>query len=167
MSKHGYDRSDAKSDASDFVLENVDGLIEQLIEADEADTSPEELDECWREGICPNGIGFLDACHTIDNLEEFEETDKGLWEGCEDFRAAAEACAYYTYQNAVCHYIGELIGEVNDSDEVEELLDRYRGSEDEDEDEEDDDAKSEPYSREQLGTDLENVINAICKAFTE
>ena len=41
-----------------------------------------------------------EACEVLTQLDEYEETDSGLWEGL-DMKEALSACAAYTYANAV------------------------------------------------------------------
>jgi Skp family chaperone for outer membrane proteins len=67
---------------------------------------------------------MIDAATLIDQLDEFEETDSGLWEG-QSFKEAIGTCATFTYGNAVMSEWHDLIERINE--EAESIIDEYDG----------------------------------------
>lgn len=54
---------------------------------------------------------IIEALQCIDELSDYEETDKGLWEGMDSIEEQINARATYTYANAVYHSAEEAIKE--------------------------------------------------------
>lgn len=106
----------AASDARDTVSNFEDEILEQLMDKGEAS---DDLNNDYA-----NGDGYHHECHVdkwynltdatavLDQLDEFEETDSGLWEG-QDMRTAVATCAAYTYGNAVYSEWCDLIKSIN------------------------------------------------------
>lgn len=55
-----------------------------------------------------------EACDLLDEIDEFEETDSGHWEG-KEVRQALVICAGLTYRHAVNHYFTSIIDQLNDT----------------------------------------------------
>lgn len=110
----------AASDARDTVSNFEDEILEQLMDKGEAS---DDLNNDY-----PNGDGYHHECHVdkwydltdaaaiLDQLDDFEETDSGLWEG-QDVRRAVATCAAFTYGNAVASQWCDLIKGINDDAE--------------------------------------------------
>lgn len=125
-------RLEARNDAQEMVQHFIDEILEQLIE--EGKASDDLLNDY------PNGDAYhherhVDKCYSLleaatllSELENFEESDSGLWEGLSP-REAIKAQAAYTYGNAVYHYWNELIEEINLSIDIEEAIEKYNLSE--------------------------------------
>jgi hypothetical protein len=103
-------------DAADTVRNFADEILEQLLDKGEA--SDDLLNDypngdAWHhESHVDKWYSMIDAATLIDQLDEFEETDSGLWEG-QSFREAIGTCAAYTYGNAVYNEWRELIEKIN------------------------------------------------------
>ena len=149
-------RQEAKSDAADFVLNFEDEVIEQLIDKGEA--SDDFLndypggDSYHHDTHVDKWYDLSDAAEVLDSLSEYEETDRGLWEGLEP-REAIGAQAAYTYGNAVYSMATELIEEINDK--AEEIIEEFDDEATEKEEDRDDD---------ELKKHLAVMIHEICKA---
>jgi hypothetical protein len=109
---------DAKSDAEDTILNFEDEIVEQLHSdgkaSDDLFNDYPNGDAYHHESHVDKWYDLDDAAKVISELDDYEETDSGLWEGC-DIKDALAACAAYTYGNAVYHLFQEQIGELNDS----------------------------------------------------
>lgn len=157
----------AESDAADTVEEFIDEIVEMLISDGEA--SKDLLNDYGRgdsyhhERHVDKDYSLLEAANLLDQLDRFEETDEGLWEGRSP-REAVAAQAAYTYGNAVYSMFQDLIGDVNDRardvlDEFEnrkgELKDRI-GELEKQRDEEEDGAR-----RKELEGEVEKLENRL------
>ena len=149
-------RSDAQSDANDFVLNFEDEVIEQLI--DKGKASDDFLndypggDSYHHETHVDKWYSLSDAAEVLDELNEFEETDFGLWEGLAP-RDAISAQAAYTYGNAVYSMAVDLIEEINR--QAETIIDEFE-----------DEATEKDRDRDEDGLrkDLATMIDEVCKA---
>ena len=65
---------------------------------------------------------MIDAATLIDQLDEFEETDSGLWQG-QSFKDAIGTCAAFTYGNAVMSEWHDLIERINEK--ASDIIDDY------------------------------------------
>lgn len=63
-------------------------------------------------------MNLLEAAEVLDALDDYEETDWGLWDRSEPKEAVCTQ-ASYTFGNAVMHHWGEIIKEIN------EFLDKW------------------------------------------
>ena len=70
-----------------------------------------------------------EAAELLDDLDDYEETDEGLWEDLSP-RDAISAQAAYTYGNAVNYLFGDLTKKINKDDDIEDLLRDYQNIED-------------------------------------
>lgn len=119
-----YD-SDARRDAADTVLEFADQIAEQLVEKREA--SDDLLndypngDAYHHESHVDRSYDVLEAATVLDELDEHEEDDSGLWEGL-GMKEALSACAAYTYGRAVYHHWTNIIADVNMDEDIDDLL---------------------------------------------
>ena len=107
---------EAADDAADTVRNFADEILEQLLDKGEA--SDDLLNDypngdAWHhESHVDKWYSMIDAATLIDQLDEFEETDSGLWEG-QSFKEAISTCAAFTYGNAVYNEWRELIEKIN------------------------------------------------------
>lgn len=107
-----------KRDAKDILSDYIDEIAEMLIDDGKAstdlyndydgmDSRISESDDYWRR---PD-----EAIEVIDELSEFEEEDRGLWEGSSDYSDILNAIAHYTYTNALYAEIESMIESINDA----------------------------------------------------
>ena len=95
---------EAADDAADTVRNFADEILEQLL--DDGKASDDLLNDypdgdAWHhESHVDKWYSMIDAAILIDQLDEFEETDSGLWQG-QSFKDAISTCAAFTYGNAV------------------------------------------------------------------
>lgn len=123
---------DAKESAVDTVNNFEDEILERLVNDDDA--SDDLLNDY------PNGDSYHHENHTdkyyspteaialLEELDEYEETDRGLWEGVEDWRKIIGTIAAYTYSNAVHAQFRALIEEINGGyrDAINDALEEMR-----------------------------------------
>ena len=152
------DYQDAKEDAAYFVLNFKDEVLEQLLNKGEA--SDDFLndypggDSYHHETHVDKWYNLSDAAEVLDSLSEYEETDRGLWEGLEP-REAIGAQAAYTYGNAVYSLAVDLIEDINrQADGIIEEFDSAAYEKDEDRDEDG------------LKDELAKMINEVCTVRT-
>ncbi|MCA9068742.1 MAG: hypothetical protein KDA84_07455 [Planctomycetaceae bacterium] len=117
---------DAKDDAKEMACQYSTEIAELINEGhcSEYDFDCNNIDglDCYHhESHVDKHYALLDAAELLDELAEFEETDSGLWEGCEP-RQAIGVQAAFTYGSAVWHFYYEIIGELLGDLELEELL---------------------------------------------
>jgi hypothetical protein len=118
-------RSEAISDARDMATEFLDTIVEALMDdgsasADVYNDYPDG-DAYHHETHVDKAYNLQDAAQLLDDLDDFEETDSGLWDGLAP-RDAIGAQAAYTYGNAVLSFFADIIREINDDDAIEELV---------------------------------------------
>ena len=97
---------DVEEDAFDF-LSDIEADIKAAIINGEEDISAIRCDEngygyirdAFHEAVVDRAYSIEDAAYVIANCEE-EETDTGLWEGC-DMYDAMQRCAAFSYGNDV------------------------------------------------------------------
>lgn len=168
MSNTDY-RNDAREIAADLVDESVDEIVQQLLESGEAEKFDSDYSESYMHERCDQEYSLLEAATLLDELSEYEETDNGLWEGCEP-RRAVEVQAAFTFLAAARSFFYDLIEEINDDSEVEDLYDRFQELEDEDAE----DAEGEPMTEEartqeqaEIREMMEKRVRELSKAFYE
>ncbi len=108
-------RDDAFESAVDTVREFMESIIEQKINGDVSDDLYNDYDNgdaYHHENHVDKDYDLVESAAILDDLDEFEETDYGLWEGL-DPRQAVSAQAAYTYGNAVYSFWREIIEEIN------------------------------------------------------
>ena len=119
---------EAADDAADTVRNFADEILEQLL--DDGKASDDLLNDypngdAWHhESHVDKWYSMIDAATLIDQLDEFEETDSGLWEG-QSFKEAIGTCAAFTYGNAVMSEWHDLIERINEK--AESIIDEYDG----------------------------------------
>lgn len=126
-------RDDARSDAQDTATEFRDNMLEMYV--DDGKVSDDLLndypngDAYHHESHVDTSYNLTEAAEVLDELDEYEETDEGLWEGLKP-RDAISAQAAYTYGNAVYALWRELVEEINDDVALSGIKDDYDGVED-------------------------------------
>ncbi len=109
--------ANAESDAKETVDNFKEEIVEQL--CDNGKASDDLLNDypngdAWHhESHVDKWYNLHDAAAVLDQLDEFEETDNGLWEG-QDMKEALSTCAAFTYGNAVYNEWRELIERINE-----------------------------------------------------
>lgn len=120
---------EAQADAQEMAREFIDQICEQLIDNGKASTDLfndyPNGDAYHHESHVDRDYDLTEAAAILDEYSEDEETDSGLWEGCEPRRAISTQAAY-TYGNAVYGRWQRIIEEINDDDEVQEILNPER-----------------------------------------
>lgn len=108
--------ANAESDAKETVDNFKEEILEQLLDNGEAsDDLNNDYDggDAWHhECHVDKWYSLHDAAAVLDQLDEFEETDSGLWEG-QDMKEALSTCAAFTYGNAVYSEWTDLIKRIN------------------------------------------------------
>lgn len=110
----------AKSDAKDAARYWMQEICEQITDTGSASDdmgSYQYGDSYVNERVTSPVASLADADDLLDALEQYEETDAGLWAG-EKPRAAILSQAEFTYQNAVRSLWGDLIREINDGSDI-------------------------------------------------
>jgi hypothetical protein len=102
----------------------TDQIVEKFLSdgtvSDDYNNDYEDGDRYHHESHVDLDYALRDAVSVIEELDEFEETDSGLWEG-QDMKQALATCAAYTYGSAVAYYWSKLIAKINDDDQLEQL----------------------------------------------
>ena len=109
--------ADAKGNARDAVLHFLDVVVRDLLDgarvSDDMLNDYPDGDSYHHETHVDRWHNFSDAADLLNDLDEWEETDSGLWDG-QDMKQALATCAAYTYGNCVYdmwQYIIEAINE--------------------------------------------------------
>jgi len=109
----------AESDAKETVDNFKDEIVEQLCDdgkaSDDLNNDYPGGDAWHHESHVDKWYNLHEAAAVLDQLDDFEETDSGLWEG-QDMKEALSTCAAFTYGNAVYHEWTELIEQINDEE---------------------------------------------------
>ena len=109
---------EAESDAASMVQEFEDQIIEQLIDKGEAsddyNNDYDGGDEYHHQSHVDKAYSLLEAANLLDQLDRYEETDSGLWQGLKP-REAISAQAAYTYGNAVGDVWRDFIKKINEA----------------------------------------------------
>lgn len=109
--------ANAESDAKETVDNFKDEIVEQLLDSGKAsDDLLNDYDggDAWHhESHVDKWYSLHDAAAVLDQLDEFEETDSGLWEG-QGMKEALSTCAAFTYGNAVYNEWRKLIERINE-----------------------------------------------------
>lgn len=124
--------SDARSDAQDTANHFFDEILESFMDNDgkaSDDLNNDYSDSYHHENHVDRDYSLTEAAELLDELNEYEETDSGLWHGLEPRRAVC-AQAAYTYGNAVYQLFTQLIEEINDDTDLCSLFDEYNSIED-------------------------------------
>ena len=99
-------QKDIKDDAFSFLSDIIEDVKQAIID-DEEDISEIDCDisgygdirDAFNESVTDRAYTIEDAAYIIANCED-EETDTGLWGGC-DMHRAIQTCAAYSYANDV------------------------------------------------------------------
>lgn len=125
---------DARDDAKEFLSDNfLEEIVEQLIESGEAsddiNNDYPNGDGLFHESIVDEWYSPSEAVEILEEYDDHEETDSGLWEGLNDWKRILGTIAAFTYGNAVMSEINDLFEEINriDVDEIrDELLEPFK-----------------------------------------
>ena len=108
-------RKDAISDAAEVVRNFADEILEQLIKKGKASSDLYDYpggDMWFHEQYVDRKYNLQEAANLLHELSDYEERDRGLWEGLAP-RDAIIAQAAYTYGNAVYAEWYDLIKRIN------------------------------------------------------
>lgn len=110
---------EAEGDALNTMENFIDEIIEQLGEkgkaSDDLMNDYPNGDSYHHESHTDKSYTLLEAATLLDDLEEYEETDSGLWEGATGGpRQMVEIQAAYTYGNAVMSMWHNYMKELNE-----------------------------------------------------
>lgn len=109
-------RAEAYGDALDAAEYFLDKIVEAIIDNQgdaPTDIMNRQYDESYHhESHIDKSFSLIEAAHVLDDLDEFEETDSGMWEGL-DPREAVKTQAAYTYGNAVSSMFTEVMQAIN------------------------------------------------------
>jgi hypothetical protein len=122
-------KSDAKETAHNFLEEIVESYIDNGEASDDLNNDYAGGDSWHHESHVDKSYSLQEAAELLDELDDYEETDEGLWEGQKP-RDAISTQAAYTYGNAVYGCWRDIIKEINDDPDLEELKEQYDGVED-------------------------------------
>lgn len=115
-------RQNARKDAADAVENFLDEIAEQLVEngkaSDDMNNDYPDGDAYHHENHVDKSYTFLEAAHLLDQLDQYEADDSGLWEGLAP-KEAISTMAAYTYGNAVYDLWRRLIIRINEESEAE------------------------------------------------
>lgn len=179
--------SRAREAAADCVRNFIDEIVEQILDdnlysASLGEASDNLLDDrkysggdsYHHETHVDKSYRLLDAAELLDQLDDHEETDNGLWEG-QSPREAISIQAAYTFGNAVMHYWQELIEEINteagqiSSEYDDEFYDLEKLIDEAEEDSEDEavaDAKTQlEESKASREREIREKIEELCKGY--
>ena len=105
-------RKDARELAVEFAREYKAAILDRFQSYGET-TDPDEYSDSWlMESAEEPASSPADCVELLDELDEYEETDEGLWIGAKSWRDILRAIAYYTYQNAAGAFARDLLAEL-------------------------------------------------------
>lgn len=112
---------DARDDAKEFLQDNfLEEIVEQLVDgrevSDDINNDYYNGDGLFHEQITDKDYSPTEAVAVLEEYDDHEETDYGLWEGVSDWRRILGTIAAYTYSNAVMSEIRNVIDDINDID---------------------------------------------------
>jgi hypothetical protein len=111
-------RDEAIDDARETAREFIDDITQAILDngkaSDDLYNDYSDGDAYHHETHVDKEYDLSEADQLLRELSEWEETDKGLWEGLEP-RDAIGAQAAYTYGNCVYSFWRKLIEEINDA----------------------------------------------------
>jgi hypothetical protein len=110
--------TEALGDAKDLIENFKDEVTEQLLNKGEAsddwNNDYPNGDSYFHESYVDKSYSLTKAAELLDELDEYEETDSGLWQGLSPKEAISTQAAY-TYGNAVHFKAKDLIEEINEA----------------------------------------------------
>jgi hypothetical protein len=106
----------AEDDAREAVDYFLDDIVKAIIENEgEVDTDILDWSASYHhESHIDKPYRLLEAATLLDQLDDFEETDSGLWEG-QSPRDAIATQAAFTYGNAVASEFDDLMKAINEA----------------------------------------------------
>jgi hypothetical protein len=150
MNKNYY-YDEVVTDAKDMVRYFSDEIVEQIMDSDEASTDLlndyPHADEYHHQTHVDKDYLLAEAVELLEQLDQYEETDSGLWEGLPP-KKVISAMAAYTYGNAVYWKWNELIKEINE--QASEVIEQFEGADPE-------------GVEEQKRAKLVEVVEAVCE----
>lgn len=120
--------NDARTDAADTANEFIDTIVDEYV--DHGEVSDDLLndypggDSYHHETHVDKSYDLSEAAELLEELDDYEETDEGLWQGQKP-REAISTQAAFTYGNAVMSLFRDLVKEINDDDNLQELKSAY------------------------------------------
>lgn len=118
----------AESDAADMVRYFESDIVKQLLEggkaSDDYNNDYDDGDSYHHQSHVDKAYTLLEAANLLDQLDKYEETDSGLWEG-QMPRDAISTQAAFTYGNAVGILWSDFIKKINEA--FEELSEKPEG----------------------------------------
>ncbi len=149
---------EAQEDAVEFVQEYQDAILDQLMSEGKASddflNDYDEGDSFHHERYVDRSYNLQEAAQLLDALDEYEETDKGLWEG-QSPRDAISTQAAFTYGKAVYCMAQDIIKEING--ETTYVVGKL---------EDETDAANEDLNQDKLKEALSTMIDRVCKDYT-
>lgn len=122
-------RSDAQDTANNFIDEILESFMDNDGVASDDLLGADYSDSYHHENHVDKSYNLSEAAELLEELDDYEETDEGLWQGLKP-REAIGCQAAYTYGNAVYRLFTDLIKEINEDDNIVELYEAYQGLED-------------------------------------
>jgi len=111
-------RGTAEVIASEYTDEILEAYIEEGGFRDGRDAINSSGLEVFRDSAiheaCDSSFiygGLVEWAQCIEQLSEHQETDTGLWQGC-DAEKTIQAMAFYTFQNAVTDALADILTEI-------------------------------------------------------
>jgi len=107
-------------EAREWLKDNPDEDLLARFEEDE-DEEPFYLHETldnWGYFIYLDNESVKDAMDCLSQLEEWEETDSGLWDRLNDYREELNARAFWTYKNALRDKVREKLQELKEKGDI-------------------------------------------------
>lgn len=119
----------AQEKAADAVRDCIDDIVEQLIDRGEASDDllndygsyGEAAEQDWTD----EWYNPQEAVKCLDDLDDHEETDSGLWDG-KGWKEMLSAIAAFTFRNGCMSFWQELIKQINDDIDADELKNEIR-----------------------------------------
>lgn len=119
-------KNKAQEDAKDAVEEQLDKIVNRVIDYKgkvnlNKGTLSRNFDTWLHEKVVNTLYLDLDeACEILTELEDYEETDRGVFYKDGDMKESFKGCAVNTYRNAVSNFIGEIIKRIEEDDALSE-----------------------------------------------
>lgn len=115
----------ASQEAKDIMKYYLDDIVDNMVTSTCLDLRDNQLDSKLNTHLNENynykEFTFQESCEILEELEDFEETDKGVFMAKNDMKQSFKKCAVYTYQNVVKDQIGELVTKINSDFDIQEM----------------------------------------------
>lgn len=126
-------RAEASSDADEMVRNFQETIVQMLLDdgeaSDDINNDYSNGDAYHHETHVDRAYRLLEAAELLDQLDDYEEDDPGLWDG-QDPRDAIATQAAYTYGNAVASMWSDRIRNINYDMDIQEIVDTFQAIED-------------------------------------